>query len=207
MTTVKRLDRRFFNRKTTTVARELLGCRLVHLENDKRLAGMITETEAYCGEQDLACHAKAGRTPRTEVMYGPPGIAYVYFTYGMHWLFNCVTRPEGDPEAVLVRGIEPTEGLDIMAARRGKQPQRDWANGPAKLTMALGINGRHNQLDLVAPDAAIFIEEGMDIPDEHVTIGPRIGLNTVPEPWKNKPWRFLARLPEELQISIERKEL
>jgi len=207
MTTAKRLDRRFFNRKTTTVARELLGCRLVHLENGNRLAGIITETEAYCGEQDLACHAKARHTPRTEVMYGPPGVAYVYFTYGMHWLFNCVTRPEGEPEAVLVRGIKPTEGLDIIAARRGKQPQRYWANGPAKLTMAMGIDGRHNKIDLVAPDAAIFIEEGIDIPDDYVTTGPRIGLYTVPEPWKSKPWRFLASLPEELQLSLERKEL
>lgn len=198
MTMAKRLDRPFFNRKTTTVARELLGCRLVHLEKGKRLSGLITETEAYCGEKDLACHAKAGRTPRTEVMYGPPGVAYVYFTYGMHWLFNCVTCSAGEPEAVLVRGIEPTEGLDTIAARRGKQPRRDWANGPGKLTMAMGIDGRHNKLDLIAPDAVIFIEEGLDIPDEHVTIGPRIGLNTVPEPWESKPWRFLASLPEEL---------
>ncbi len=198
MTMAKRLDRPFFNRKTTTVARELLGCQLVHLEKGKRLAGLITETEAYCGEQDLACHAKAGRTPRTEVMYGPPGVAYVYFTYGMHWLFNCITCPEREPEAVLIRGVEPTEGLDVIAARRGKQPRRDWANGPGKLTMALGIDGRHNQLDLTAPDAVIFIEEGFAIPDEHVTISPRIGLYTVPEPWKSKPWRFLARIPEEL---------
>jgi DNA-3-methyladenine glycosylase len=207
MTIAKRLDRSFFNRKTTTVARELLGCRLVHLENGKRLAGLITETEAYCGEQDLACHAKVGRTPRTEVMYGPPGVTYVYFTYGMYWLFNCVTRSEGEPEAVLVRGIQPSEGLDIIAARRGKQPRRDWANGPAKLTMALGIDGRHNKIDMVAPDTVIFIEEGMNIPDEHVTIGPRVGLYTVPEPWKSKPWRFLANIPEELPISLERKEL
>jgi len=125
----------------------------------------------------------------------------------MHWLFNCVTRPEGEPEAVLVRGIKPTEGLDIIAARRGKQPQRYWANGPAKLTMAMGIDGRHNKIDLVAPDAAIFIEEGIDIPDDYVTTGPRIGLYTVPEPWKSKPWRFLASLPKELQLSLERKEL
>jgi DNA-3-methyladenine glycosylase len=197
MITAKRLPREFFNRNTVTVARELLGHRLVHLENGKRLAGIITEAEAYCGEQDLACHAKAGRTPRTEVMYGPPGFAYVYFTYGNHWLFNCVTQPEGEPEAVLVRGIQPTEGIEIIAERRGKQPRSKWTDGPGKLTQALGIDGQHNKLDLIAPEALIFIEEGIDVPDELVTTGPRIGLNTVPEPWKSKPWRYLASLQED----------
>ena len=201
----KRLGRDFFNRDTLTVARELLGTRLVHVDQGQRLAGIITEAEAYCGEQDLGCHAKAGRTPRTEVMYGPPGHAYVYFTYGMHWLFNCITRPEGEPEAVLIRAIEPTEGIEIIANRRGKQPRSKWTDGPAKLTKALGIDGQHNKLDLVAPDAAIFIEEGIKIPDDLVTTSPRIGFNTVPEPWKSKPWRFLATLPagmkEQLGIS------
>ncbi len=193
----KRLGRSFFNRDTLTVARELLGTRLVHMEHGQRLAGIITESEAYCGEQDLGCHAKAGRTPRTEVMYGPPGHAYVYFTYGMHWLFNCITRPEGEPEAVLIRAIEPVEGIEIIAKRRGKQPRSKWTDGPAKLAQALGIDGQYNKLDLVAQDAAIFIEEGIMIPDELVTTSPRIGFNTVPEPWKSKPWRFLAPLPKE----------
>ena len=199
MTSDKRATRGFFARDTLTVARELLGSRLVHIEDGRRQAGIIIETEAYCGEQDLGCHAKAGRTPRTAVMYGPPGFAYVYFTYGMHWLFNCVTRPEGTPEAVLVRAVEPTEGLEVIARRRGKQPPSKWADGPAKLTMALGIDGSHNNLDLTAPDAALFIEEGFSIPDKLVTTGPRIGFNTVPEPWKSKPWRFLASLPDGLE--------
>jgi len=194
----KRLQRDFFNRDTNTVARKLLGCRLVHIEDGFRLAGIITETEAYCGESDLGCHAKAGRTPRTEVMYGPPGFSYVYFTYGNHWLFNCVTCPPGEPEAVLVRGIQPTEGIDVIAKRRGKQPKKKWTDGPGKLTQALGIDGRHNQLDLTAPNAPLFIEAGIDVPDDLVTIGPRIGLYTVPEPWKSKPWRYLASLPEGL---------
>lgn len=193
----KRLERDFFNRDTLIVARELLGTRLVHVEQDQRLAGIITEAEAYCGEQDLGCHAKAGRTPRTEVMYGPPGHAYVYFTYGMHWLFNCITRPEGEPEAVLIRAIEPIEGIEIIAKRRGKQPRNKWTDGPAKLAQALGIDGQHNKLDLAAPDAAIFIEEGIVIPDDLVTTSPRVGFNSVPEPWKSKPWRFLAALPKE----------
>jgi DNA-3-methyladenine glycosylase len=197
MNTARRLKRDYFNRNTTTVARELLGCTLVHIESGVRLAGIITETEAYCGEEDLACHAKAGRTPRTEVMYGPPGFAYVYFTYGNHWLFNCVTRPEGEPEAVLIRGIHPTEGIEIIAQRRGKQPRKKWTDGPGKLTQALGIDGQHNKLDLIAPDASIFIEVGNPIPDRLVTTGPRIGLYTVPDPWKSKPWRYLASLPED----------
>ncbi|MGD8455778.1 MAG: DNA-3-methyladenine glycosylase [Anaerolineales bacterium] len=194
----RRLERDFFNHDTNTVARKLLGCRLVHIEDGIRLAGIITETEAYCGESDLACHARAGRTPRTEVMYGLPGFAYVYFTYGNHWLFNCVTRPQGEPEAVLVRGIHPTEGIDVIAKRRGKQPRKRWTDGPGKLTQALGIDGRHNQLDLTAPEVSLFIEAGIYLPDDLVTTGPRVGLNTVPEPWKSKAWRYLASLPENL---------
>ncbi|MBN2500484.1 MAG: DNA-3-methyladenine glycosylase [Anaerolineales bacterium] len=198
-----RLPRNFFNRPTLQVARELLGTVLVHIDGGQRLAGIITETEAYCGEADLGCHAKAGRTPRTAVMYGPPGFAYVYFTYGMHWLFNTITQPEGQPEAVLIRAIHPTEGIETIAARRGKQPRRLWTDGPAKLTQALGIHGEHNQLDLTAPDAPLFIEKGFPIPDSAVTTGPRIGLYTVPEPWKSKPWRFLVEdieslLPEQI---------
>ena len=195
MTTRPRLLRDFFARDTLTVARELLGARLVHIENGVRLSGIITETEAYCGETDLGCHAKAGRTPRTAVMYSPPGFAYVYFTYGMHWLFNTVTMPEGQPEAVLIRAVEPMEGIKIIAARRGKQPRKLWTNGPAKLTQALGIDGQHNNLDLCAAEAEIFIERDRSFPDEQVITGPRIGLNTVPEPWKSKPWRFLVADP------------
>jgi len=195
MSEAARLPRTFYSRNTLTVARELLGTRLVHLENGGRLSGIIVETEAYCGELDLGCHAKAGRTPRTEVMYGPPGYAYVYFTYGIHWLFNTVTRPEEEPEAVLVRAIIPLEGLAVVKKRRGRQPRRVWADGPAKLTQALGIGERHNQLDLTDPNSEVWIEPGMIIPDHFVTTGPRIGLNSVPELWKSKPWRFLAQLP------------
>lgn len=160
------------------------------------------ETEAYCEEEDLGCHAKAGRTPRTAVMYGPPGHAYVYFTYGMHWLFNCITEAEGSPEAVLIRAIEPTEGIERIAERRGHQPRALWTNGPAKLTQALGIDGKHNKADLTARNAEVFIEKGLQIPDAHVTIGPRVGLNTVPEPWKSKPWRFLVSQENILELEL-----
>jgi len=128
-------------------------------------------------------------------MYGPPGHAYVYFTYGMHWLFNTVTRPEGEPEAVLVRAIIPLEGQAVIKTRRGGQPRKVWADGPAKLSQALGIDEQHNQLDLTDPNAEVWIEPGLNIPDRFVTTGPRIGLNSVPEPWKSEPWRFLAILP------------
>lgn len=186
------IPRSFFARPTLEVARNLLGARLVHLENGVRLSGIIVETEAYVGETDLGCHAKAGRTPRTEVMYGPPGHAYVYFTYGMHWLFNCITEAEGFPAAVLIRAIEPVEGMGIMAARRKGRPRKDWANGPAKLTQALGLGPAHNALDLCAPDSPIFLEPGEPIPASRVTTTPRVGLYSVPEPWKSIPWRFLV---------------
>lgn len=206
----EQLGRDFFARPTLAVARDLLGCLLVHEEphtnGSRRLTGIITETEAYCGEEDLGCHAKAGRTPRTEVMYGPPGHAYVYFTYGMHWLFNCITQPEGQPEAVLLRAIEPIDGLEVIEERRGAQPRHRWTDGPAKLAQALGIDGGHNGLDLTRPGAIIRIQSGPPVPEAQVTRGPRVGLFTVPEPWKSKPWRFLAHLDEDEIASRRRNE-
>ena len=194
----KRLTRDFYLRKTTVVARDLLGCRLVKLEEHhgavRRISGTITETEAYCGESDLGCHAKAGRTPRTEVLYGPGGMSYIYFTYGMHWLFCAVTRPEGQPEAVLIRAIEVDEGIERVEERRGRVARNLWTDGPGKLTQALAIHGEHNKSDLCHSKAIIFIESGHRIPDSRVRTGPRIGLYTVPEPWKSKPWRYLADL-------------
>lgn len=183
------LAREFYARPTLTVARDLLGARLVRILDGVRLAGIIIETEAYIGEADLGCHARAGRTARTAVMYGPPGHAYVYFTYGMHWCLNAVTEAEGFPAAVLIRAMRPVEGVEVIAARR---QGRDTL-GPAKLTQALGIDGAQNGLDLCSPAGGLWIEAGETIPDESVTIGPRVGLYTVPEPWKSKPWRFRVR--------------
>ena len=112
------LPRTFFDRPALSVARDLLGRRLVRVEDDRRLSGLIIETEAYSGEEDLGCHCRAGRTPRTQVIYGAPGHAYIYFTYGMHWCLNFVVEKEGFPAAILIRAIEPAEGIETIAARR-----------------------------------------------------------------------------------------
>jgi DNA-3-methyladenine glycosylase len=179
----------FFARPTLTVGRELLGMCLVRMVDGTRLSGIITETEAYIGEDDLACHARAGRTPRTQIMYGRAGIAYVYFTYGMHWLLNAVTEGEGFPAAVLIRAIEPHEAADLIRVRRKGRG----TDGPAKLTQALLIDGSLNGADLTTPTDGLWIETGDPVPISRVTIGPRVGLYTVPEPWKSMPWRFRVK--------------
>lgn len=191
------LPRDFFNRDPVIVARELLGKILVHLEDGQRISGIINETEAYRREEDLACHAKAGLTPRTEVMFGPPGVAYVYFTYGMHWMLNFVCQPEGDPNAVLIRGIHPVEGIHVIRERRKGRPQREWTNGPAKICQALNIDKRYNGYDICAPDADLFVEDQGSASEKDVTSGPRVGLNSVPEPWLSKPWRFIYDVDNE----------
>jgi DNA-3-methyladenine glycosylase len=188
------LTRPFYARNTVMVARQLLGKRLVRLENGSRLSGMIVEAEAYRGEEDQACHARSGRTRRTQVMYGPPGHAYVYFTYGMHWMLNFVTEDEGFPAAVLIRAILPEEGVEVMQRRRSGQPPPRWTDGPAKVCQALQISGHQHGLDLCSPQAEIFVEEGDPIPEASVTSGPRVGLYTVPEPWKSIRWNFQVKL-------------
>jgi DNA-3-methyladenine glycosylase len=188
-----RLERDFFSKPTTQVARELLGARLVRMEDDLRLSGVIVETEAYRGEEDQGCHARAGLTPRTQVMYGAPGHAYIYFTYGMHWMLNFVTEEAGFPAAVLIRAVLPLEGQEVLAARRKGQPSHLWTNGPAKLCQAFGIRGELNGIDLCNAQAHIFVEHGQPIPDSSVTIGPRVGLNNVPEPWRSIPWRYRVK--------------
>ena len=183
------LPREFYNRPTLTVAHEMIGARLVRILDGTKLVGLITETEAYIGEDDLACHAKAGRTKRTFPMYGPPGHAYVYFTYGNHWMLNVVTERDNFPAAVLIRAIQPIEGVEVMSARR---EGRD-TFGPGKLTKAMGITKSENTLDLTEANGSLWIEAGVSVSDKNVTIGPRVGLNTVPEPWLSKPWRFLVK--------------
>lgn len=186
-----RFDQSFYSQPAPVVARALLGQRFVRILDGQRIAGIITETEAYCGEEDQACHARAGRTPRTEVMYGSPGHAYVYFTYGMHWMFNFVCASEGFPAAVLLRAILPTEGLEIIAARRSGQPKKQWTNGPAKICQALAINGDLNDRPLYKEESIIWVEQVQTAQEENVRTTARIGIPNVPEPWRSVPWRFL----------------
>jgi DNA-3-methyladenine glycosylase len=189
----------FYRRPVLEVARDLLGARLVRYLDGQRLSGTIVETEAYRGEEDLACHARAGYTKRTAVMYGPPGRAYVYFNYGMHWLLNCVTGEEGFPAAVLVRAIRPTEGLDQIEKQRTGQPQNQWTNGPAKLCKGLMIDGVFNGHDLCEGDG-LYIEAGHTVPPERVFAGPRVGIEKVPEPWRSIPWRFRLETTDAAQF-------
>ena len=194
----EQLGRSFYARSVLEVARDLLGMRLVRLLDGERLAGIIVEVEAYRGQEDLACHARAGLTRRTAVMFGPPGHAYVYFTYGMHWLLNCVTDSEGFPAAVLLRAILPTEGTGIIAARRTGRPKSQWTNGPAKLAQALALDGGWNGHDLCVPprdDHALYIESAAPITDDRVETTPRVGLGNTPEPWLSMPWRFILKKP------------
>jgi DNA-3-methyladenine glycosylase len=195
-----RLSRDFFAQDTLTVARTLLGQRLVRRWKEERLSGRIVEAEAYIGGDDLGCHASVGRTARNDAMFGPPGHAYVYFTYGMHWMFNVVTEAQGFPAAVLIRAIEPIEGLEVMEHNRslakGTSPRTvfELCSGPAKLTQALGITRALNGTDLCSKRGAeLWLEAAPPVADDDIAIGPRIGLNNTPEPWKSRPWRFYVR--------------
>ena len=172
----KALPRDFYARDTLAVARDLLGRTLVHESPEGRVLGRIVEVEAYQGEDDPACHAAAGLTTRTEPLYGPPGHAYVYLIYGMYHCLNAVTRPAGRPSAVLIRALEPLEGLEIMRHRRGWQkngrPDRELTNGPGKLSRSFGLSLEHNRLDLTG--RRLWIESGR--PSERVAWTPRVGI-------------------------------
>ena len=141
------MKRNFYARDSAKVARELLGKKLVHKIKNKILEGRIVETEAYYGENDPASHAFK-RTPRSEIMYGPPGFSYVYFVYGNHHMFNVVTEKEEKPGAVLIRALEPLKGLNLMKKNRGISNIKNLTNGPGKLTKAFDITKKHNNLDL-----------------------------------------------------------
>ena len=183
-----RLRRTFFARPTLSVARDLLGQRLVRMHEGERLSGIICECEAYIGEADTACHAWHGRTPRTEVMYAAPGHAYVYFTYGMHWMLNFVTERPDFPAAVLIRAIAPCEGVPTMRRLRGREPLAD---GPAKLCQALGIDRALNGADLVT-SYALFVERMPRVPNTCVARTPRIGIQNSDRTARERLWRFVT---------------
>ena len=170
------LPHSFYQRPARVVARALLGKLLVHEDR----AGRIVETEAYVGAHDLACHAARGRTARTAILWGPPGRAYVYFVYGMHWCFNAVTGREGRPAAVLVRGLEPVQGF--QGAVR--------LDGPARLCRGLDITGAQNGADLVTSDLRIL--HAPAVPGSAVERGARIGVDYAEE-WAEAPLRFWVR--------------
>ncbi len=178
----------FYARETELVARELLGATLECTVRGARCSGRIVETEAYTGEEDLACHAAAGRTARTEILYGPPGYAYVYFIYGMHWCVNAVTRRAGLPSAVLVRALEPLDGIEAMRRRRHGRRDSELTNGPGKLCEALGITGpRHNGVSLRS--SGLRILAGEPVHDSDVAVTRRIGISKAVE----EPLRWIIR--------------
>jgi DNA-3-methyladenine glycosylase len=174
-----RLTVDFFNRSVHLVARELIGCRLFFAG----CGGVIVETESY-ERDDPACHAYVGLTARTEVIFGPPGRAYVYLSYGIHSLLNFVAEPEGEAAAVLIRALEPTAEIEAMRARRGDRPDRDLCSGPGKLTEALGIDLSQNDADL-ARDPFQLLPRPDGWQGEVVT-GRRVGITKAVE----RPWRF-----------------
>lgn len=180
------LPQSFYARDTLTVTADLIGKVLVHRTPAGVAAGAIVEVEAYIGESDPACHAAPGPTLRNAPLYGPPGVAYVYFNYGMHYLVNAVTEGEGDPAAVLIRALEPLDGLALMAARRGTGARviapQDLCRGPGNLTRALGISLAQNRLALTVPPLSI---EDWGRPAPEVAWGPRIGIRV----GTDRPWR------------------
>lgn len=187
-----RLTPEFFNRPAPQVAPDLLGCLLVRVWEGQRMAGYISEVEAYQGIDDQACHARAGRTARNAVMFGAPGRAYVYFTYGMHWMLNLVCEAEGVPAAVLIRAIQPAEGLSLMRVLRPNLADKPgWLNGPAKLTQALGIGRQQNGADVCSEESGLWVEKGISVPKEQVCALPRVGIGYAGEPWLSMPWRWL----------------
>ncbi len=216
----QRIEKNFYTRDVLELAPTLLGKLLVRsFPCETSRSYTITETEAYRGEEDLACHASRGRTPRTGVMYSEGGVLYVYLVYGIHWMLNIVTGHEGDPQAVLIRGVRETaekrdqEGgkqflqaagyfsacSQAPAASTGpgatgdpgaaREAVRKEINGPGRLTKALGIDGSFNGEPLYTSQRIWLEDTGITLP--HTTT-PRIGINYAGEPWKSKPWRFLA---------------
>jgi DNA-3-methyladenine glycosylase len=174
------------------VARDLLGMTLITTFDGRRTAGRISEVEAYRAPDDRACHAwNNRRTPRTEVMFRPGGCGYIYLCYGLHHLFNVVTGPEGAAHAVLIRSIEPTEGVEVMLERRGQAKLRPaLTTGPGALAQALGLHTRLTGISLLAPDSPVWIEAGTEtVAAADISAGPRIGVDYAGEcaAWE---WRF-----------------
>jgi DNA-3-methyladenine glycosylase len=182
---ISRLPRTFFARPALEVAEALVGRVLIGESADGVVAGRLVEVEAYCGADDPASHAYRNKTRRNEVMFGPAGHLYVYFTYGMHFCANIVTDEDGVAGAVLLRAVEPLEGLDLMAARRGVSEPRLLARGPARLCQAFGLTRAHNGLDLCSSGELWVSDEEPRLAGP-VRTSARIGI----KPEHDQPWRF-----------------
>ena len=188
-----KLPREFYQRPDVlTVSRDLLGKLLVVPTADgTRVSGKIVEVEAYRGPEDRASHAYGGRrTKRTETMYRSGGVAYVYFVYGMYYQFNVVSGIADVPHAILVRALEPVEGIEVMRARRHSHPDHNLTNGPGKLCIAMGIDRQLDGADLLSD--RVWLEEFENVSPRRVARGPRIGIDYAQE-WIDKPWRFWLR--------------
>jgi DNA-3-methyladenine glycosylase len=188
-----KLPREFYTRpNVVTVARELLGKLLVVPKRDgTRVSGIIVETEAYRGPQDRAAHSYGGRrTKRTETMYGIGGTAYVFFVYGMYYQFNVVTNAADAPHAVLIRAVEPVEGIELMRKRRHGQSDHKLTNGPGKLCIAMGIDRKLDAADLLGN--RVWLEAGRTVTRPQIASGTRVGIDYAGD-WRDKPWRFWLR--------------
>lgn len=181
------IPRQFYQRDTVQVARELLGKILVRVHDGKFMSGIITETEAYAGEFDPASHAYKNKTARNEVMFGPVGRSYVYFSYGNHHCLNLVARPDGQQSGgVLIRALVPVEGVEYMQQHRNGAPLNRLTHGPGNVGKALQLNRTHNHIDATV-QGELYVVQGVAVADEHISVTPRIGI------WKARDflWRFV----------------
>lgn len=186
-----KLPRSFYERDTLTVARELLGQHLVHDTHEGRTVGRIVEVEAYIGPGDAAAHAYEGRnTERTRIVFGQGGHAYVFLIYGMYHCFNIVTNRQGFPEVVLVRALEPVEGIEIMERRRGTGKLKNLCSGPGKLCQAMGISLKHYGADLCS--GPLYLAAGRKLDPNSVETTPRINIDYAGEA-REYPWRFIMK--------------
>jgi DNA-3-methyladenine glycosylase len=199
-----RLHRDFYLRGALPLARDLLGKTLVHITDGAETGGLIVETEAYTGRKDAACHSYGKKGPsaghRTNVMFGPGGYAYVYLIYGMYNCFNVVANEEGEPEAVLIRALEPRMGISLQQERRGTQKLENLCSGPGKLCMALDITRKHYGADLCG--SGLFIAEGETIPENRVLATPRINVDYAGEA-AGLPYRFIVKDSKFLSVRIQ----
>jgi DNA-3-methyladenine glycosylase len=190
---MSRLNQKFFNQKTEKVAKELLGKVLVREINNKKISGIIVETEAYIGPHDLACHASKGKTARTQTMFEAGGFWYVYMIYGMYHCLNIVTESKEYPAAVLIRALEPLEGVKEMKKNRKTKELNNLTNGPGKLCQALAIDKSLNCTKATSKSSELYIEDrGIKIPPKNIQSAKRIGVDYAKE-WKDKSLRFYIK--------------